>query len=530
MASTASPPPERAAGSAEPVVVLSGITKRFPGVVANDAVSLDVFPGEVHALLGENGAGKSTLISILSGMHRPDAGTIEIRGREIRIASPRTALDLGIGTVYQHPTLVPTLTVLENLMLGASWRAPMNRAATRARLSEITGLLGIALPEDAPLGSLSLGQQQLVEIVKALWRGESVLILDEATSMLTPQGVEDLGRVIGRLRDAGIAVLFITHKLHEAVSFGDRVTVLRLGRKVGSLAPETLAGLAPQEAIDHIVDLMFGAAADGTVQERSRARRNAAPGERVVIAVDGLRPAGSPAAAGDGGVSFQVREGEIFGIAGVDGNGQKQLAEAIAGQRPADAGRIVLDGEPIEGLSVRQRQHTGLRYVTDDRLGEGTVSAFPVGLNLLLKRIGDEPFWRHGIIRNAEVERHARGLIAEHDIRVPGPGTPLGHLSGGNVQKALLARELDNQPMAVIYNKPTYGLDLNNIRRARLAICERADEGVATILISTDLDEILELADRIGVMLDGRMVGIVENDGDAARRVGELMIGVGAAP
>ena len=524
----ASRPPEHVASATEPIVVLRDITKRFPGVVANDAVSLDVYPAEVHALLGENGAGKSTLISILSGMQRPDAGTIAVRGREMRIASPRTALDLGIGTVYQHPTLVPTLTVLENLMLGASWRAPMNRAATRARLREVQALLGITLSEDAPLGSLSLGEQQLVEIVKALWRGESVLILDEATSMLTPQGVEDLGRVIGRLRDAGIAVLFITHKLHEAVRFGDRVSVLRQGRKVGSLTPEALAGLAPQEAIDHIVDLMFGAAADGTVPERSRALRNAAPGGRVVIAVDDLRPSGSPAAAGDAGVSFAVREGEIFGIAGVDGNGQKQLAEAIAGQRAADAGRIVLDDEPIEGLSVRQRQHAGLRYVTDDRLGEGTVSAFPVGINLLLKRIGDKPFWRHGVIQSAEVERHARALIAEHDVRVPGPGTPLGHLSGGNVQKALLARELDDQPMAVIYNKPTYGLDLNNIRRARQAICERADQGIATILISTDLDEILELADRIGVMLDGRMVGIVENDGDAARRVGELMIGVGA--
>ena len=525
----ASRPPERAAGTAGPIAVLRDITKRFPGVVANDRVSLDIHPAEVHALLGENGAGKSTLISILSGMQRPDSGTIEIRGRVTRIASPRIALDLGIGTVYQHSTLVPTLTVLENLMLGASWRAPMNRAATRARLREIAGRLGIDLPEDVPLGSLSLGQQQLVEIVKALWRGESVLILDEATSMLTPQGVEDLGRVIGRLRDAGIAVLFITHKLHEAVRFGDRVSVLRQGRKVGSLPPETLARLAPQEAIDHIVDLMFGAAADGTAPERSRAQRARAPGERVVIAVDGLRPAGGPAAAGTAGVSFSVREGEIFGIAGVDGNGQKQLAEAIAGQRPADAGGIALDGAPIEGLSVRQRQHAGLRYVTDDRLGEGTVSAFPVDLNLLLKRIGDEPFWRHGIIRNGEVERHARTLIEQHDVRVPGPGTPLGHLSGGNVQKALLARELDNQPMAVIYNKPTYGLDLNNIRRARQAICERADQGVATILISTDLDEILELADRVGVMLDGRMVGIVDNDRDAARRVGEFMIGVGVA-
>ena len=521
---------ERADSAAEPIVALRDITKRFPGVVANDAVSLAVWPAEVHALLGENGAGKSTLISILSGMQRPDSGAIEVRGREILIASPRTALDLGIGTVYQHPTLVPTLTVLENLMLGSSWRAPMNRAATRAAAERDHRFARHhAVGRRAARLSLPSVSSSSSKSSRRCGGGESVLILDEATSMLTPQGVEGPGpgdRAAERRRYCGF--FFITHKLHEAVRFGDRVSVLRQGRKVGELPPETLTELAPQEAIDHIVDLMFGAAANGAVPERSRAQREAAPGERVVIEVDGLRPTGGPAAAGDAGVSFAVREGEIFGIAGVDGNGQKQLAEAIAGQRHAEAGRIVLDGTPIEGFSVRQRQRAGLRYVTDDRLGEGTVSAFPVGLNLLLKRIGDEPFWRNGIIRNAEVERHARTLIAEHDVRVPGPETPLGHLSGGNVQKALLARELDDQPMAVIYNKPTYGLDLNNIRRARRAICENADQGVATILISTDLDEILELADRIGVMLDGRMVGIVENDGDAGRRVGELMIGVGA--
>ncbi len=518
-----------ATDTAEPIVVLQGITKRFPGVVANDEISLSVHPAEVHALLGENGAGKSTLISILSGMLRPDAGTITVRGRETRITSPRAALDLGIGTVYQHPTLVPSLTVLENLMLGASWRARMNRAATRARLQEISALLGITLPADALLGSLSLGQQQLAEIVKALWRGERVLILDEATSMLTPQGVEDLGRVIARLRDAGIAIVFITHKLHEAVRFGDRVSVLRQGRKVGFLSPARLAALSSQDAIDHIVDLMFGAAAERTSVGRSGARRDGTPGERVAIAVDGLSASAGPAEAGVTEVSFTVHEGEIFGIAGVDGNGQKQLAEALAGQRPATAGRIALAGEAIERLSVQQRQRAGLRYVTDDRLGEGTVPSFSVSLNLLLKRIGEPPFWRHGIVRNSEVDRHARTLIDRHDVRTPGPQTLLGRLSGGNIQKALLARELDNQPMAVIYNKPTYGLDLNNIRFARQAICERADQGVATILISTDLDEILELADRIGVMLDGCLVGIVDNDRDAARRVGELMIGVGVA-
>lgn len=520
---------DAAASVGEPVVEVVGVTKRFPGVVANDDVSVAIYPGEVHALLGENGAGKSTLIAMLSGMLQPDDGHMVVRGQHTAITSPRRALALGIGTVYQHPTLVPTLTVLENLMLGAAWYRRMDRSATRGRLAEISTMLGITLPADAVLGSLSLGQQQQVEIVKALWRGEQVLILDEATAMLTPKGVEDLGGVIERLRIAGIAILFITHKLTEAVRFGDRVSILKLGRKVGELTPDDLAMLDEPAAIERIVDLMFGnAAQDETSQLPKRDRERLTDGPVILTAQDlaAVTVPGEPAVTG---VAFEIRAGEVFGIAGVDGNGQKQLAEALAGQRALAGGSLTLKSTPIGTLTVVQRQRAGLRYVTDDRLGEGTVGTFPVGLNLLLKRIGDEPFWRKGSIRRGEVDRHAKNLIHRHDVRTPGPQTPIGRLSGGNIQKALLARELDNEPIAVIYNKPTYGLDVNNIQFARRAIREQADRGIATVLISTDLDEILELSDRIGVMLRGRMVGIVDNDRDAQRRVGELMIGVGEA-
>ena len=503
-----------------PLVRLSHITRRFPGVVANDDVSFDIRAGEVHALLGENGAGKSTLIAIRSGVLQPDGGRIELAGSPVRIASPRDAIRLGIGTVYQHSTLVPTLSVVQNLMLGQRWWQPLGRAGALARLAEVSALLGVVVDPDALAGALSLGQQQQVEIIKALWRGERVLVLDEPTSMLTPQGVEELGQVMARLAAQGFGIVFVSHKLQEVLSFGHRVTVLKLGRKVGEIGPERLRSLAPADATAEIVELMFGrgAADAATPRRRATSIRSDAP---PLLDVEDLSAGGAALS----GVSVTIRPGEVFGIAGVDGNGQRQLAEALAGQLRAEGGRIRFAGQDITALPVARRQALGLSYLTDDRLGEGTVGSFSIGTNLVLKRVGEPPFWEGGFERPARITDHARDMIARYDVRTPGPDVPIANLSGGNIQKALFGRELSQEPRLIITSKPTYGLDVANIRAARERISAAADSGVACLLISTELDELLELSDRVGVMYRGRLVGIVPNGPDAEREIGRLMVG-----
>ena len=515
-------------------VELAGITKSFPGVLANDHIDLVIRRGEVHCLLGENGAGKSTLMSILAGMAEPDEGEIRIDDAPVRISSPRRAIDLGIGMVYQHATLVPTLTALENLMLGDSHSLTLDEPGARARLAELADVLGVEVDPDAETGSLSLGQQQQIEIVKALWRGSKVLILDEPTSMLTPRGVAELAAAIERLKGHGLAVVLITHKLHEATGIGDRVTVLKQGRVSGRLAPEELAGRSDDELQDAIVEMMFGEQAapepelvelQSTV-EGHRPRR-ALP-EDAVLELDELEVTPRGGELGVHGVSLRVRLGEIMGIAGVDGNGQRELAEAIAGQRPAAAGDIRFRDVSIARLSVRQRERLGLRYVSDDRLGEGTVAALPVDLNLVLKRIGQAPFWRRGTIAPREIARNAREKIAEFDIRTPGTRTRVGTLSGGNIQKVVLARELSHDPRLVVFNKPTYGLDIITTRTVRTRIRELADDGVSALVISTDLDELVALCDRIAVLSRGRLAGVVENGPGVEQRVGQLMIGQAA--
>ncbi len=509
--------------AARPALIrFAAVTKRFPGVLANDAVSFAINPGEVHVLLGENGAGKSTLIGMLAGMQQPDAGSIVVDGQTTRIASPAHALGLGIGTVFQHGMLVPGLSVAENLLLGGLWWRRPRRDSLRARFHDTCAAFGIAIDADAAVGSLSLGEQQQVEIIRALWRGGKVVVLDEPTAMLTPRGIEELGGLMRRMAEQGVGVVFITHKLHEALDYGDRITVLRQGRVAGELEPDSVRGLPRRAATERIVGLMFGHAPPATL-EAPRVPRPAVGGPPV-LQVRGLSltdTAGRPLLRD---VSFEVAAGEVLGIAGIDGNGQTALAEMLAGHQ-AGSGTVMLDGRAIDMLDSLGRHRAGLRYVTDDRLGEGTVASFPVALNLLLKQIGEAPFWHGGFARAAAIEAYAARLVSDFDIRTPSVRTPIGRLSGGNIQKALLARELQGTARAVIYSKPTHGLDVRNIASARARIRAGAASGIATVLISTDLEEVLEMSDRVGVMLRGRLVGVVAGGVDSREAVGRLMVG-----
>ena len=423
------------------ILAARGLTKHYPGVVANDRVDLSLSGGEIHVLLGENGAGKSTLIAMLTGLQQPDDGMILVDGVAHVINSPRDALRLGIAVVQQRIMLAPTLTVAENLALGSPWWSRPDLGAIAAALATMSRDLGIEVDPAALTGDLSLGEQQQVEIARALMTGGRVLILDEATSMLTPQGVKELGTLMRRLADRGLAILFVSHKLNEAIEFGNHVTVLRQGRKVGELGRRRLRNLSPAAATSEIVALMFGDEPTEAVARQARRPRGAPP----ILSAEGITVAGAGGVAVEN-ASLGVAPGEILGIAGIDGNGQRELAEALAGQRPLNSGTIHLDGEPIETLSVGARRRRGLRYLSDDRHHEGSIAPFSIALNLLAKDIGTAPFWSAaGVERRGAVAAHANERMRAFDVRAPSAETPIGRLSGGNLQKVILARELSGR-------------------------------------------------------------------------------------
>ncbi len=505
----ASRPPD-----SEPILRMSGVTKRFGPVVANDAVDFDVLRGEVHALLGENGAGKTTLMNILYGLYTPDAGSVLLRGKEAAIREPRDAMRHGIGMIHQHFMLVPTLTVVENIVLGMpSPRAPfldLGRAA--AEIRELAERYRLQVDPDARVSDLSVGQQQRVEILKALYRKADLFILDEPTAVLTPQETEELLPMFRALCDEGHSAIFISHKLEEVRAFSDRVTILRDGKKIATLPT---AETEPRQ----LAALMVGREVFQDLQ-----RRDARPG-KVRLSVENLSALGGSALPALRSVSFRVHEGEILGIAGVDGNGQEELAEVLSGLRRATSGTVRVGEEDLTNASPRTFIGAGLAHIPSDRHRRGLVMGATIEENAILESFDRPPFSAGGFLKFPAVRAHARTLIQTYDVRASSIDQPVRHLSGGNQQKLILGRELHREPGVLIAAQPTRGLDIGATEYVRKKILELRDAGAAILLISTELDEILLLSDRVAVMYEGEIVVIVDAARATAEDLGLLMAG-----
>lgn len=507
----------------QPLVEVRGIVKRFPGVVANDGISLTIQCGEVHTLLGENGAGKSTLMNILSGMLQPDEGEIIVDGRAVTFHSPHDALANGIGTVYQHFTLVPNLSVVENVILGTGAGFMLDLRQAEQRLKELLDNFGLNISPHTEVRHLSIGQQQRVEIIKTLFRGSRVLLLDEPTSVLTPLEVRELFEILQQLRAEGVAVVFITHKLNEAMEISDRISILRQGKLVGELGLNEFARHNGAVASQRIVDLMFGGKPP---PEHVAEPTGHKPAGEVVCNLDHITVLSDRGTLAVQGVSLKLYAGEILGIAGVDGNGQKELGEAIAGQRAVIEGKITLAGVNITNKGTPAAEKAGIGYITDDRLGEASVPSMSVADNLIMKVIRRRPFSRWTVLNWTAIETHARRLIQEFNVKTPGPWVRIGTLSGGNIQKLLLARELALSPKVLICNKPTQGLDVMTAQFVLRTLRTQAGRGTAILLISSELDEIMEISDRIGVMYNGRLLDIIDRAEADVEAIGRLMLGV----
>jgi ABC-type uncharacterized transport system ATPase subunit len=474
---------------APPLVVLEGITKRFPGVLANDDVTLELRAGEVHAVIGENGAGKSTLMRILYGMYPANAGRILVKGQEVKINSPRDAIALGIGMVHQHFLLVEPFTVTENVILGDEKERVLNMDAAHERVAELVKSYGFAVKPSARIEDLSVGEEQRVEILKALYRGVEILILDEPTAVLTPPETQDLFVNLRRLREAGKTIVFISHKLDEVLEIADHITVLRRGRIVGETIPDRTSKA-------QLAEMMVG---------RPVLFRLEKPDVQIgepVLQVEGLLGEGKL-----NGLSLEVRAGEILGVAGVEGNGQRELAEAVIGLRPVAEGRVVLNGEDITGRPVSEIRNLGVAFIPEDRHGQGLVLDMSLWENAILGRQDDAEFSSRGVLLAKKIRALAERLLAEFDVRARSIYMRARTLSGGNQQKLILARELETDPDLLVAAQPTRGLDVGAIEFVWREILEQKAAGRGVLLISAELDEIYALSDRIVTIYEGRITG-----------------------
>ncbi|MDR6884708.1 ABC transporter ATP-binding protein [Bacillus sp. 3255] len=497
-----------------PVVELNGITKRFPGIVANDAISLKLMKGEIHALLGENGAGKSTLMNILFGLYQPDEGHIKVQGKEVAIDSPNRAIELGIGMVHQHFKLVQPFTVTENIILGMEPKKGLNvdYKTAQEKVRKLSEQYGLRVDPKAKIEDISVGMQQRVEILKTLYRGADILIFDEPTAVLTPQEISELMVIMRNLVKEGKSIILITHKLKEIMEIADTVTIIRRGKVIDSIAsatanPQILAEKMVGRDVSFKVDKKEVKVGEPVLQVKNLVVRN----QQGLAALKEL--------------NFEVRAGEVLGIAGVDGNGQSELIEALTGLRPVDRGQVLLAGSDITNMTPRQISEAGLSHIPEDRHKHGLVLDFSMSENMVLETYFHPAYNKGGFLSYEAIDRHAETLIKQFDVRTPSIYNKARSLSGGNQQKAIIAREIHKNPNLLIAAQPTRGLDVGAIEFVHRQLIEQRNKGKAVLLISFELDEIMNVSDRIAVIYEGQIVGEVLPQETNDQEIGLLMAG-----
>jgi len=491
-------------------------------VVANDHVDFDLYPGEIHSILGENGAGKTTLMKILSGVYQPDTGSINVQHQPVRIRTPQDSLRLGIGMVYQHFTLVPNLTVIENIILGCEEGLFLNVKKARRKLQEISETYGLSIDPDREIQELSISERQRAEILKILFRESDVLILDEPASMLAPAEADSLYQTLLFLRNAGKAVVLITHNLNEAIAVSDRITIMRAGKKAAEFSKEMLTALDKATKSDKILEFMFGAVpvsdtgiGVGKVSE-----------DQPVLELKQIEALDSRGRIGLKRISFSIGKGEIFGIAAVDGEGRRLLAEIIGGQQPIAAGKLIYRGTDITRTAIAERFELGISYITDDRINEGCVPDMDLAENAILQSYARQPFSRWGILKRASMQSFAADLIKRFGIRTTGPDARVRTLSGGNIQKFILARGLAGSPGLIVCNSPTYGLDAKTVAFVKELLMQESRKGNAVLLLTSDIDELFGCSSRIGVLFNGEMLGSMDRGDASTEKVAKLMLGI----